>query len=414
MNSRQFLAVLVLAASAVAPLRASERSEYTYRPISVSFFPPLSTNGLDARSTSSSFSFNIIGGLLGELRGGVELGSVFNIEQGDAQGYQAAGAFNYVGRDVRGLQMTGGASIVGNDLYFAQFAGGANLVARSVFGAQFAGGANIAGSDLAGGQFTGGANIVGRNASGAQCAGGANIVAGEMIGLQLAGGMNLVAGNGRGAQIGSVNIADALAGTQVGTTNIAGHMAGSQLGVVNIANRMNGFQLGVVNIADKLDGEALGLVSIIGDGQFHINVWYDETAPVNVGIKAGSKRIYNIYALGLKPGGAATNWLTGLGLGGHVPLDPFFVDIDAVGFDVRQGVWWDYSGLNLLNRARLTGGWQIAPKIALTLGVSLNVDVTTDVDRRIEPILGYRFFDLRSGDVYVRGWPGFSVGLQLM
>jgi hypothetical protein len=87
---RLFAAVLVLFAGSVAVARDGPK-QYTYRPVSIAFVPGFSTNGPESRNVSSNFSLNILGGRLGRLQG-AELGGVFNVEENEAVGFQAAGA----------------------------------------------------------------------------------------------------------------------------------------------------------------------------------------------------------------------------------------------------------------------------------------------------------------------------------
>ena len=368
MTEKHVLSAVVAAVVALGIAQhAVVAKEYSYRPASVSFFPPLSTNGIESGDVSTSFSLNIVGGYLGRLSG-VELGGVFNIESDDAFGYQAAGAVNIVGKDFTGVQQAGAVNVVGGDVRILQQAGAVSVAAGSVVGVQMAGAVSVAGSDV----------------NGAQISGAVNLAGGRVHGLQMAGAVN-----------------------------IANEFRGAQIGVVNIAGEGRGLQLGVVNIAGDVD-VPIGLLSIVKNGQFHVNVWASEFSLVNLGIKTGSKTIYNVFMFGCQPGGDSTRLLAGLGIGGHIPLNRFFVDIDALSHNLWRGPeWFVEGGPNLLSSLRLTGGWQLTDMLALTAGPALNVWVSDREDGSAIPVYDAPLFHWER-DVNVRIWPGFTVGLQLL
>lgn len=357
---------------------------YVYRPVSISFVPGFSTNGPGSRYFRSNLSLNIIGGELGQVEG-VELGGVFNIDEADVYGYQGAGVFNIVGGVFGGVQQ----------------AGVFNIVEQNMLAYQGAGVFNIVGGGFGGVQQAGVFNIVEDELTGAQAAGVINIVDGELLGAQLAGVANVAGSGCTGAQFaGVVNVtAEEMSGLQLsGVVNIADEFTGAQVGLVNIAGAGRGVQLGLVNIADDME-VPIGLVSIVKHGQFHINAWATEFSPVNIGIKAGSRTVYNVFMLGWRPGGDEPRLYAGLGIGGHIPLDRFFVDIDILNHGVyRDGQWYRDGGSELLSSLRLTGGWQFNDFMAFTAGPTLNLSVFEDDSR----------------DEDVRIWPGFTVGLQLL
>jgi hypothetical protein len=361
---RSLMSFLLLIAVSLA--RESPH-HYAYRPVSIAFVPGFSTNGPSARYVSSSFSLNIIGGNLGRLRG-VELGSVFNVEEDEVAGSQTAGVFNIVGGGFTGLQLAGVINVVGDGFYGAQMTGVVNVTGGSLVGAQIAGVTNAAGDGF----------------GGAQLAGVANIAAGQTSGLQLAG-----------------------------VVNVAEELSGAQVGLVNIAGESRGLQLGLVNIAEEAE-VPIGLVSIVKHGQFHVNAWATEFSPVNVGIKTGSNTIYSVFMLGSRPRGDSGRLFAGLGTGGHIPLKRFFVDIDVLSHGVYTGPdWFAEGGSDLLSSLRLTGGWQLNEGLALTAGPTVSVWVSGREDGARVPCYDLPLFESH-GSENVRIWPGFTVGLQIL
>lgn len=374
--------VLVLFAGSVALAKDRPR-QYTYRPVSVSFVPGFSTNGPEWKSVSSNFSLNVIGGSIGRVRG-VELGGVFNIDEDEVLGYQAAGVFNVMGGRFIGVQQAGVFSIVGGSFEGVQQAGVINVVGDGFTGAQMAGVVNVVGGSFTGAQIAGVANVVGDGFTGAQLSGVVNVAGERMSGAQLAG-----------------------------VVNVADEFSGAQIGLVNIAGESHGLQLGLVNIAEKAD-VPIGLVSIVENGMFHVNVWANEFSPVNVGIKTGSNIIYNVFTLGFRPNGESTRVFGGIGLGGHIPLNRFFVDIDLLSHGAYGGPDWNpEGGSDLLSSLRLTGGWQVTDMLAITAGPTLNVWVSEREDGSAVPFYDAPLYHWR-GSEHVRIWPGFTIGLQLL
>lgn len=361
----------------------SAQDNYIDRPFTFTFFPPVSTNGMEFWKVRTKFSLSIIGGAVGQLEG-FELASVFSVEKDLAKGFQVSGGANIVGKRLEGIQIAGGANIVGVTGNGIQIAGGANILGI-LEGIQIAGGANIVGTIFQGIQVAGGANIIGERSEGIQVAGGANIVGTSMEGLQISGGVNIV-----------------------GKT-----FDGLQLAPVNIAETVKGFQLGVVNISEEMDGEALGVITITKNGQFHINAWADEVAPINLGFKLGTKRIYNLYGLGIKSSGDSTYIIFNGGLGWTLPLNQFFLDFEVIGGPIRRRFSFRNWENTRLSRLRVIGGWQVIPKLAITAGPTINVYYSKERDGADLPFYDATIYSTRSGDWWVRIWPGFAVGIQI-
>jgi hypothetical protein len=374
--------------------------QYVYRPVSVSFFPLFSTNGPDATNVSSSFSLNIVGGYLGRLTG-VEFGGVFNVELDDARGYQAAGAVNVVNGSFFGVQHSGAVGIIGRDLHLLQQSGAFSMVVRNIYGCQMAGGACIGLGDVYGGQVSGGANVCAGWLRGLQMAGGANIGR-DLSGAQVSGGANLLTGRVDGLQL-------------AGGVNFTTELYGAQIAPVNIVTHGRGLQLGVVNIADDID-VPIGIVNIVRNGQFHVSAWTSEAAVVSLGLKTGSRRIYSVVSLGLHPEGDSSLLLGGLGIGGSIPLNRFFVDIDATANSVYRWPHWFWTesadGYRFLTSLRVTGGWQVTDNVAIIAGPTANLWLSSSGSS-----WELYMYGLPRGGFYSRHfavWPGFTAGLQLL
>jgi hypothetical protein len=393
--------LLSVVALAIAAGAAPAEGRYTYRPVSVSFVPGFSTNGQEWKTVKSNLSVNLIGGSIGRVSG-AELGGVFNTDEDDVYGYQGAGVFNIVGGVFGGVQQAGVFSIVRDNMIGYQGAGVFNIDGGGFGGVQQAGVFNVVEDEFTGAQMAGVINIVGGEFRGVQVAGIANVVDDGYVGPQLAGVVNVSDHGFFGAQVaGVVNIAgEQMYGLQLsGVVNAADEFNGAQIGLVNVTDKGHGLQLGLVNVADEMDFP-IGLVSIIGNGMFHANVWATEFAPVNVGVKFGSQYIYNVFSLGYGPRSDADRLYAGIGIGGHVPIDRFFVDIDILNHgEYREGRWFKEGGADLLSSLRLIGGWQANDWLAVTAGPTLNLSFTDE--------------DGEWGE-RVSTWPGFTLGLQLL
>ena len=106
------------------------------KPVHISVVQGVSTDGKESRNNDYSFSFNLFSGTVNSVRG-VEIGSLYNQNEGDMTGYQTSGLVNYTKGVVKGYQ-TAGISNVSGDVVGFQSAGISNH-ARNVTGVQNAG-----------------------------------------------------------------------------------------------------------------------------------------------------------------------------------------------------------------------------------------------------------------------------------
>lgn len=267
--------------------------------------------------------------------------TIVNVQMNIGAGYSdrlngaAVGFVNIVGENAKGVDCSL-VSITGGDFHGAQF----SLV-------------TVTGNDFQGVQG-GLVNFVGGNFSYAQ-AGLVNLVGGNFDGFQ-AGLVNAGGGRFKGGQAGLVNLNRM-------------DFKGPQVGLVNVADQIQGIQIGLVNIAGEMDGVSIGLVSVVAkNGQTHGQFWIDETGFVNAAFIHGSKTVYNIYTVGMDVN--ADLWTYGLGLGVHIPLDPFYVNIEGLSSSVSHIERWD--GMNTVHRLRVYIGFSLFEHLSFIAGASLN------------------------------------------
>jgi len=337
------------------------------RPVSVSFVPPLSTNGVDGPSTVSELSFNVIGGVLAEVHG-LELGGVFSIARLNSSGCRLAGAVNVSGGSMRGF-----------------VAAPVNVVGAGMRGVQV-GCVNVA-ADVNPGVQVGSVNITG-----------------DVDGVQV-GNVN-IGRNVWGAKVGNVNIADGANGLLFGNVNISGDLRGAGIGNVNISRSCRGFLLGNVNICPHLEGEALGNVSIIGNGYQVLSAWADETGVPQLGAKLGSRRIYNVFGIGAAPFAEdGMRWVFGYGLGVHSSLTSrLFLDVDAAAYAATESggvLGWSFDkDLHVKLRPQL--GFFLIRRLSVVAGPTLSVRIVGAPERLTR--LGLR--------VAEGAWLGATAGVQ--
>lgn len=137
----------------------------------LTFFPPLSTNGIYSHQYTNTISINLLAGI-SQNEEAFTWGGLANVVLNDAKGFQMAGLANYVGNDGQGFQNAGLANINKNRFSGFQMAGLVNT-ASEMKGFQFSGLVNIA-SDVNGVQFAGLINIA-KDVHGVQFAGLINI-----------------------------------------------------------------------------------------------------------------------------------------------------------------------------------------------------------------------------------------------
>ena len=375
------------------PFPTERKSAEVHLPMTISLLPWISTVGLlDLKyNVTTNFSLNLIAGYHARLHG-VELGWLLNMKGIEARGAQLAGGANYVGGDLEGIQAALGLNIV------RKHARGRSL------------------------QLASGLNFVGRTVErrSLQAAYGANI-AGNLEGTQLSLFGNAALGLHRESDVSA-------AGTQIAAFNIAHGTIGNQIGLFNFAGHVKGTQIGVLNVSGRMSGVPIGLVSFVKENPLHFQLWSSDTEALNFGIRIGSRHIYSLLMIGIRPNvkkwgsGSARyggDWdrdrgSFGFGIGGHIPLrNRLFLNIDAtirpVVYTEDWDDWWRYEH-NLLHKLRFALGWEKQRWFSIFGGLSLNVLASDRLDTSDFGTVFDRVY--RKDDVTIRVWPGIFAGVQ--
>lgn len=312
----------------------------------LSFFTPLSTNGIGGQKFKHNFSFNIIQGFNGAVEG-FEFGGVLNIDKGYVKGGQFAGVSNIIGGELNGFQ---GAGVLN--------------VSKTVNGFQGAGVANVAFQNIKGFQGAGVMNVALKQTQGFQGAGVINVSLKDMHGIQAAGVSNVSLGKSHGAQF-------------AGVLNITNEHNGAQIGLLNVSKKINGLQIGLVNLADTIDGVAIGLLSFSRNGIFDVDFSTNNLFTFNAAIRLGGPSVHNIFTFGTSPLADTIVYGYGIGIGGEIPLNKFYLDIDAITWDIHKDQFeFNYNdGIHINNQLRVTPGFRINKFISFYAGPVLNVEV---------------------------------------
>ena len=320
------------------------------RPLQLSLFPVLGTNGL----------------LSGKITNYVSLNATIGVAYG-VKAFEVAGAGNIVRNNVKGVQLAGGLNIVGNETAGLQMAGGVNLDLGSTRGTQFAGALNINRGEFEGAQFAGAINNS-RDTKGLQAAGFGNW-SDDLQGWQLAGALNYAHGNVKGVQLaGAINYTkDDVSGVQISSLlNYAWSLSGVQIGLVNVVNEDRG-------------GVSIGLINIIKNGLKKLEISHNDVTAYNLSFRMGTETFYSFLAAGIQPH-KGNFWSYGLGFGTQFSLPKeFFANVEVSSFELRPLTEQAEDINHNLNKLNINLGIQLKPSLALIGGPVLNIAVR---DRR--------------------------------
>lgn len=348
--------------------------------------PRFGTAGFSSHVGARGFALDVLGSELDSVTG-ASLGTV-----------------SVLHGDLRGASLEALASVVGGEAHGVQL--GTVNAAGGVVGAQL-----------------GVVNFAGDHAFGAQI-GAVNWVRGRQRGIQWAGLFNVVEGRSADGQLGSQiatfynRAAQGQKGVQFALVNSSDRLTGWQWGVVNVGGTVRGLQLGLVNIAARVDhGEAIGLLNIIGNGYHAFEVWTDDVSPLSIGFKAGGEHIYSLYAFGFDPSGERPHFTYGLGLGGHIPVKRFSMDVDVLASVLEGDAKAIFTALphGASLRPRLSLGVDLSPNLTLFGGAEAQVilrwDRSSDAAPASESFVPSTVVDSGVGRVRVGG--GYLAGLRV-
>jgi hypothetical protein len=388
------------------PATVPEPSEHV-RLVQFTLFYPLGTNGIESYRITNRISLNLIAGVTGGVLG-AEFGGILNVTNGWVEGGQFAGFGNIVRQQVQGAQFAGFGNLSGGSVRGVQGAGFMNVNRGSVRGVQGAGFMNVNGGRTTGPQLAGFMNINGGSYQGVQVAGFMNINGGEAMegapehnGPQVAGFANVNGGNLKGVQVaGFLNVAPEVEGAQIG-------------GFLNIARKVKGVQVGFINLAEDIDGVPIGFLSIVKNGTRAVTFFANEVMLSNIGVKVGSRRIYNILSAGYNPGAGLYRYSFGWGIGHHGTFgERVYLDTDLMVQNLHESRF--RSDLSMLTSVRVLPGFRLGNVFSLYAGPTFNYFISDYADGSE---LGRRPVYTRepgpARNTYRRAWFGVTGGVQV-
>ncbi|MCD8539966.1 MAG: carboxypeptidase-like regulatory domain-containing protein [Leadbetterella sp.] len=320
-------------------------------PYQMSVTPGVSTQGKLSSQVVNKVSVNLIGGYTGGVNG-VEMAGLFNINQKNAQYFQAAGLFNTVSGSVKGVQAGG--------LY--------NTVADSLNGFQ------------AGGLF--------------------NTVWGAASGMQISGVYGLTGRSIRGIQVSGIfsRVKDTLSGVQIA-------------GIVNTAGHLSGVQVGLINFAESSDGTSIGLLNFIKNGKLDIQAYTSELFPAALAVKSGTPRFYTSLVLAGDFLYAPVSYGFSVYLGTEVPIsDRWKILLEAGQSTIAWGKWENSSSFL---RFQPELHYRAFPRVSVFAGLALSAYRSSSDAARTENTLVYienRVRTIALGDRWTL-WGGWQAGL---
>ncbi len=368
-------------------------SEWKHVPVNLAITHGLSVGNTianDDEKVVSNLMLNVLTGEVDSIQGvalgyilnqvnegveGVSMAGIGSITGGDINGIQASGIFN-TSEQYNGLLLAGVANVSDTGIG-VQYAGITN-VSQSSFGLQMGGISNHSNGYLIGVQAAGIFNSA-RTTKGIQTA-GIGSIATSLEGIQ-SGGIFNIAGNSTGAQLAGIyNHSKDIKGAQVaGIASKADNVTGAQIsGIANVAKTVDGLQLGLINIADKNNGAAIGLISIDKSYGVGFMGWTDEQLFINAGLRTGSRKLYNLLFVGVRPD-EKPYVSVGAGLGKRFAItDNFSVDLDATAQYIGQQKEKNSSEFNehFQNRVRLFADFRLTRELGIFAGPTFNTTVS--------------------------------------
>ena len=362
--------------------------------------PYLGMSAAEHARVERGISLNLLGGLSGSVRG-FALAGLFNDSVLASCGFQLSGAANIVDGPSQGVLMSS-VNVTHGRVDGAQL-GLVDIATHEVHGAQL-GLVNLAAGTLNGPQL-----------------GLVNLTVGSLDGAQL-GLVNLAGDSVHGAQLGLVNYGGVPNAAQLGLVNVANQRVdGAQLGLVNITTGVvDGLQLGLVNVAEDADA-AIGLVSVLSRGRTHLDVFGTDAELMMLGLNHGSKRVYNIYAVGMRPATHPT-YAAALGLGAHLWRSPdtsaghLAIDLDGIGYaPFAHNRERSRIETGSIVQLRLPIAWQFTSWFGIVASPALNLSlIDANNELLVDPLqLGSERLTARTSPVSARLGPGFTLGVRL-
>lgn len=155
--------------------------------------------------------------------------------------------------------------------------------------------------------------------------------------------------------------------------------------------------------------DPLGLVSLAMNVAPHTQAWVDELQMANLGVMVQHGQLHSVFTVGALYAHPDLTWSLGYGLGKHIPLSRFSLNVDALAqlINVQR---LDPHELDLVTRLRFSAEWHLNDNMKAFAGISWNNLRLSSSDPPTCP--EWRSESARGGRTWKSRWPGFFVGLQ--
>ncbi|MDX2302009.1 MAG: hypothetical protein NW226_04375 [Microscillaceae bacterium] len=347
-------------------------------------FYPLSNQGKKSLEHQNSISVHALVGSSASLKG-FEISGLGNLETSTVSGVQVAGLFNHTPDSLKGLQLSGLVNVSGNQGNAVQVAGLVN-----VSGTEPSSTTTVSPDQK---KFRG------------QISGLVNVDHFNNKNLQMSGLFN------RGAKITGVQFS--------GLANVANRVEGVQIGgLVNVAQRVKGVQIGLINITDTLEGFSIGLINVVKRNAYRkLEFWGTESFHTNLGLKLGTRKFYNIFALGSQISAGTFRWGLGYGFGTQLNMSAkHYLNLDLISYHVNEERKFTRK-LNLLNQFKVSLSREFGSGIGIYGGPTLNLLVSdfknsdNSIGSQIAPWTFYENYTKERG-TKIKIWGGFNFGIR--
>jgi hypothetical protein len=374
------------------------------RPAQISLIPKIGTNTKMSGSIENSFSLNVLAGYSAGVRG-VEVGGLMNINKRHVSGFQIAGLSNIVGGRTRGVQFAGISNILQGGMKGWQLAGISNVTTKNVDGVQMSGISNFARGDVDVMQISGIINM-GRNVNGVQAAGIVNTATGKVGGVQLAGIGNYAREVNAGQISSIMNIA---------TKRVKGVQLAA---IINYGKEIKGSQIALFNISDTVSGLPIGFLSFVRKGYQRVELSGNEVMLVNLSLKTGVHKLYNIFTGGIEPADSINTWSFGYGIGFENSLGRKFLQNIDLTVNYVSEKDKPFGTFNLLNKLTLNYAYRLGNWASVFLGPTINVHLSgwkdEDTGEFLTKIAPYSFNTTIIGDTQMQIWVGGQLGFRFL
>jgi hypothetical protein len=347
-------------------------------PLSISLIPPISSNKLLALNTKNSIALNIIGGYSKGIDI-MEIGGVYNLDNGDVKYVQLAGVANIVAGNTTGVQVGGVVNLVRGEVRGLQTAGVMSIVS---------------------------------NMKGLQIGGVSNVTLEQTKGLQIAGAFQRTKYL-KGLQIaGAYNDAKIVKGVQIS-------------GFMNRADTLTGVQIGILNVANDYQfGVPIGLFNYVRNGYHKLEMSYDELGFFGMGFRSGVNLFHTYFKLGARVKGIAPQDVEDVrllqgryGIGSSLGLTKKFrLDLDLSSGSLMDKNKLFYSELNTHNQFLLGFSYQFSKRFGIRSGVTVNhmlYKKNSAIAGDIEDLVSNEIYNYQGLRINHKMWLGYQVSVLL-